>query len=110
MKSEKTKSNQVPDDIISVEDLDPKNVKVKISTFISEDVLHWLRADADRLGVGYQTLLNNRLRECMDGKVQINAFVETALRDKFLARRVGRALDGLTASVMGKVKKSKRKV
>lgn len=42
--------------------LHPSNVKVRITTYISEDVYRWLKREADRTGTPYQILLNQKLR------------------------------------------------
>lgn len=50
----------------SPEDLHPSNVKVRITTYISEDIYRWLKAEADRTGAPYQILLNQKLRHVFD--------------------------------------------
>jgi uncharacterized protein (DUF4415 family) len=43
--------------------VDPKATKVQISTRIDLDLLSWLQFEAEKMGIGYQTLLNIKLRE-----------------------------------------------
>lgn len=43
--------------------VDPKGTKVQISMRIDLDLLSWLQSEADKMGIGYQTLLNIKLRE-----------------------------------------------
>ena len=46
---------------------EPKNVKERVTCLIDEDVVNWLRSEAEKTGgIGYQTLLNLKLRESMD--------------------------------------------
>jgi tRNA G18 (ribose-2'-O)-methylase SpoU len=52
--------------IFSREDLLPANIKVRITTYISEDVYRWLKAEANRTGTPYQILLNQKLRQVFD--------------------------------------------
>lgn len=47
--------------------LDPKKTKVQINMRVDADILVWAQNEADKLGVGYQTLLNMKLREAMNG-------------------------------------------
>ncbi len=43
-------------------DLDPKNTKIRITTFVDGDVLLALRKKAEDKGIPYQTMLNDMLR------------------------------------------------
>jgi len=53
------------DSVLSAEDFAPENTKIRITTMISGDVLDWLRTEAKAKGIGYQTLLDMKLRELM---------------------------------------------
>lgn len=57
---------------------DLKNHKARVTTFVDGDVLAWLRKESEKIGVGYQTLLNMKLRESMQGaqldEAVLNAF------------------------------------
>ena len=48
--------------------LDPKAVKWRVTMFLDLDVLDHIRAEADSLGIGYQTRINEILREHIEGK------------------------------------------
>lgn len=50
------------------EALKPENVKVRITTYISQDIYEWLKKEADRTGTPYQILLNQKLRQVMEGE------------------------------------------
>lgn len=53
--------------VVSREALDPRNIKVHISIKVDADVLEWFKARAaDPSSAGYQTLINNALREVME--------------------------------------------
>ena len=65
---------------------DPRNVKERVTCLIDEDVVNWLRKDAAVVGVGYQTLLNMKLRESMNKKTQEDA-VRRIVRDELKKRR-----------------------
>ncbi len=45
------------------DEFDPKYTKVRITTFVDLDILKKLKKTAKKLNVGYQTLLNQKLRE-----------------------------------------------
>jgi uncharacterized protein (DUF4415 family) len=45
----------------------PKSAKIMKTVRLDADVVHWLVAEADVRGIGYQTLLNQTLREAMLG-------------------------------------------
>lgn len=63
MRSKKSKKTEVP----IIDDIEDKEVKEKITTLIDFDILKWLRGEAEKKGIGYQTLLNMKLRESMQG-------------------------------------------
>ena len=53
-------------DILDEGTFEPKNVKVRITTFIDEDVLLMLKSYAKENGRKYQTVLNALLRSFFD--------------------------------------------
>lgn len=53
-------------DILDKDAFDPKNVKVRITTFVDEDVLIHLKEYAKKRGAKYQTVLNSLLRSFFD--------------------------------------------
>lgn len=63
---------QILKDLDDLENLERKDVKVRITTMVDADVLDSLKADAKSKGIGYQTLLNMKLRELYKGKKTIN--------------------------------------
>ena len=52
-------------DLLNESDLDPKNHKVRITSFIDGDILVELKARAEQQGTRYQTLLNQLLRQAL---------------------------------------------
>lgn len=42
-----------------------KNLKIATNVRLDVDVVAWLRDEADRLAIPYQTLLNSKLKQCM---------------------------------------------
>jgi predicted DNA binding CopG/RHH family protein len=48
-------------DLLNDDALDPKNIKLRITTFINEDELNMLKSYAKKRGSKYQTLLNSLL-------------------------------------------------
>jgi uncharacterized protein (DUF4415 family) len=51
--------------LLTDEDLKPENVKANITIRMSGDLLDAYRAEAARLGIGYQTLMQIKLREAI---------------------------------------------
>ncbi len=43
----------------------PHRGKTRITIFIDTDILEWFRDEAEREGTGYQTAINQALRNCM---------------------------------------------
>ncbi|HMB01790.1 MAG TPA: BrnA antitoxin family protein [Spirochaetota bacterium] len=52
-------------DILSKNEFDTKNTKIRITTFIDLDILNALKSEADKNGKKYQTLLNEKLRHAL---------------------------------------------
>jgi uncharacterized protein (DUF4415 family) len=46
--------------------LDPQSTKVQTSIRIDYEVMLWAQKEAEKLGVGYQTFLNIKLKEAMN--------------------------------------------
>ena len=53
-------------DIVSAEDLDPKNAKERLSIWIEESIVDAFRARAKIENTKYQTLMNQALREYIE--------------------------------------------
>lgn len=68
MKSKKISRKK--ESILTEEDFRPENVKVRINMFVSEDLLQTYRDEAQRLGIGYQTLMQIKLKEAMDNSLE----------------------------------------
>jgi uncharacterized protein (DUF4415 family) len=51
------------EDKIEKDEFDPKNIKIRVTTFIDLDILEALKKEAARSGKKYQTLLNEKLRK-----------------------------------------------
>lgn len=46
--------------------VDPKTAKVQTSIRMDFKVMEWAQKEAEKLGVGYQTFINMKLKEVMD--------------------------------------------
>jgi uncharacterized protein (DUF4415 family) len=71
-------------DHITDDDLRPENIKVTISIRMPANVLDAYRSRAKKLGIGYQTLMQMKLREGLE-KDHLDARV-TALEAKLRRR------------------------
>lgn len=45
--------------------VDPKTAKVQTSIRMDFEVMEWAQKEAEKLGIGYQTFLNMKLKEMM---------------------------------------------
>lgn len=68
MKSVKIKNKKV--DLLSAQDVAPENVKIRVTTYISEDIINWLKSEGEKRGVGYQTFLDSSLRDAMEDRTK----------------------------------------
>jgi uncharacterized protein (DUF4415 family) len=64
------KIKRAPKDILTDEDLKPENIKANITIRISGDVLDAYRTEAKRLGIGYQTLMQMKLKEGLERQLE----------------------------------------
>lgn len=62
---------------LDADEFDSKQTKVRITTFVDLDVLEKLKSEAKAEGVGYQTLLNQKLRELVLGESASNAYKDS---------------------------------
>lgn len=70
-------------DLLTEHDLKSENIRHRISIVIPEDVLMNLREEAKKLGLGYQTLINQILRRHVTGQETLEERV-TLLEAKLL--------------------------
>ena len=68
---------------IKAEDLKPENLRITISMRLPGDLIDGYREQAEKLGIGYQTLMQMRLREGLqkDDLVARLEAVEKRLRE-----------------------------
>ena len=71
-------------DHITNEDMRPENIKVTISIRMPADLLDAYRSRARKMGIGYQTLMQMKLREALESD-RLDARV-TALEAKLRRR------------------------
>jgi len=89
MKSERLpdprKLKRVAGPKVSKAAIHPTNVKVRITTYLSEDIYRWLKKEAESSGTPYQILLNQKLRQAYEEDIPNSLservrFLEKALR------------------------------
>jgi predicted DNA binding CopG/RHH family protein len=59
--SKKSKMNYGKKDVLTLDDLDMKKAKIRITTMIDANVYDALKLEARTHGIGYQTLINSIL-------------------------------------------------
>ncbi len=64
-----------------------KTAKIAKTFRIDADIFLWLRQEADRTGIPYQTLLNAKLRESMNLPDRVEALVQAKF-DALIAKRL----------------------
>lgn len=57
-------------DILSSDEFNPRNVKIRITTFIDLDLLETLKKISKAKGLKYQTLLNSLLRTALEDELE----------------------------------------
>ncbi len=97
IKSVKIKNKKV--DRRLTQDVAPENVKIRVTTYVSEDIINWLKAEGEKRGVGYQTFLDSLLRDTMKDRTKTTAAIEAMMSNKFLAKCLGEAPYKLTAYI-----------
>lgn len=72
-------------DLLTEEDLKPENVRMRISMMLPLDLMDAYKAEAEKLGIGYQTLMQMRLREALS-KPAVEIRLERIERELFKKR------------------------
>lgn len=54
-------------DLLTDEDMKPENWSANVTIRMEGDVLEYFRAEAKKLGIGYQTAIKRALRKVMEG-------------------------------------------
>ncbi|MBE9202655.1 BrnA antitoxin family protein [Synechocystis salina LEGE 06099] len=57
----------------------PSKGKTRITIYLDDDVLDYFRTEAEARGMGYQTLINQVLRQCIQSPAE-QSITETDLR------------------------------
>lgn len=52
---------------IAPDEFHPRNVKMRVTMFVDGDIIDAFKAAAAKQGTGYQTLMNVKLRESLEG-------------------------------------------
>lgn len=68
--------------------LDPQTTKIAVTTRLDPDVLSWLREQAEKKGIPYQTLMNSILKEAMQTPQESEEYIREIVRDE-LRRKTG---------------------
>ncbi len=56
--------------LLTEDDFKPENIKANITIRMSSALLDAYRAEAKRLGIGYQTLMQINLQKALDNKIE----------------------------------------
>lgn len=85
MKTRRLNPHKNAKDVLRPDEFNPKNVKIRITTFVDEDVLTSLKKIAKSRGSGYQTVLNELLRRGLEdeGAIEVTALSEKSIRRIF---------------------------
>ena len=72
----KVKNNKVKKEVVTNDDIDPKNTKARVTAWIDGDILLELRRRAKKRGIGYQTLMNTVLRQALIDSATLEERIE----------------------------------
>ncbi|MGE0631425.1 MAG: hypothetical protein AB7H48_12945 [Parachlamydiales bacterium] len=64
------KKNKESKNLLTDEDMKPENIKANITIRISGELLNAYRAEAEKLGIGYQTLMQIKLKEGLEKSIE----------------------------------------
>lgn len=64
------KKNKEAKSLLTDEDMKPENIKVNITIRVSGELLNTYRAEAEKLGIGYQTLMQIKLKEGLENSLE----------------------------------------
>ncbi|MCB0342208.1 MAG: hypothetical protein H6626_00190 [Pseudobdellovibrionaceae bacterium] len=64
------KKNKESKSLLTDKDMKPENVKANITIRISGELLNAYRKEAEKLGIGYQTLMQIKLKEGLDHSLE----------------------------------------
>ena len=70
------------------EPLDPSTTKLSITARLDMDIVSWLKKEADKKGLPYQTLMNSILKEVMHGTLLSEQTLRKVIREE-LAKKAG---------------------
>jgi predicted DNA binding CopG/RHH family protein len=59
-----------PKNFLTDDDMKPENIKANITIRISGDLLNAYRTEATKLGIGYQTLMQIKLKEGLEHSLE----------------------------------------
>lgn len=78
MKTKKTKSKKAEPSkpLLTEDDVRSENVKIRVNMFMDLDVVEHFRKSSQETGLGYQTLINQALREYVSGRKSLEKRVE----------------------------------
>ncbi len=62
--------------------LNSKNTKIAVTSRLDPDVLSWLRTEAEKKGIPYQTLMNSLLKEAMQRPVNPEEYIRKIVREE----------------------------
>ncbi len=62
--------------------LDPQTTKIAVTTRLDPDVLSWLREQAEKKGIPYQTLMNSLLKEAMQRPEDSEEYIRRIVREE----------------------------
>ena len=62
--------------------LDPQTTKIAVTSRLDPDVLSWLRDQAEKKGIPYQTLMNSILKEAMQAPQDSDEHIRKIVREE----------------------------
>lgn len=82
----------LPEPIRRLRESARQKLKDRVTIYFDADIVHTFKSRAEKEGVGYQTLMNQALRQFIDGSDEQKAVKESLLSDKKFLKKLKKAL------------------
>ena len=88
---------------LAPDEFHPRNVKIRVTMMVDQEIADAFRAAAVKCGIGYQTLMNEKLRESLPGldKTLADRVADAKARAQQIAQNTGSSVGSVRTARMG---------